>query len=113
MAKMKDKQEAAETKWESVDFLKAFYVNRGNVHKDWESFYGAMNDACMAVTGSILDENVLSMRCGAAKAYYRKAGGTEWTYPERPKKTPKKKDTIAEIMAKIEGGEIELEIEGK
>ncbi len=108
MGKMKSKQEAV--KWDREDFLKSFFVKKGDQHADWASFYGAMNDGCMAATGSALDENVLSMRCGAAKAYYSKSGGSEWSYPARPKKTPEKPPTIAELMAKIEAGEIVVEV---
>ena len=111
MGKMKEKKgSASDVKWDRVDFLKAFFANRDDRHQDWTSFYGAMNEACQAVTGSALDENVLSMRCGAARAYYTKAGGNEWTYPARPKKTPEKKETIADIMARIEAGDIEVEV---
>ncbi len=134
MGKMKaKKEETTETKkWDRQDFLKAFYLNRGDRHlisntgneeldntANWESFHQAMNAACEADTkGGSISHNVLSMRCGAAVAYFAKAvkegkipPGEVWTYPTRPKKKVEKPETIAELMARIASGQVELEVD--
>jgi len=111
---MSKKAKAAGVKWDRMDFLKAYYVNRGDVHgSDWDSFYDAMNDACLAVTGSALDENALSMRVGAAKSYAAKAGLEQWDTPVRPRKAPPKPPSIADLMAQIANGDIELDVVAK
>lgn len=109
----KVKSQGTGTKWEKLDFLKAFYMNRGDVHQDWTSFYSAMSDACLHATGSVLSENSLSMRCGSVKAQASKNEGQAWEYPQRPSTAAPKEPTMWELMQRIEAGEIDLVVDAK
>jgi|DEB0MinimDraft_3_1074331.scaffolds.fasta_scaffold169398_1 hypothetical protein len=100
---MSDKQQV---KWDKKSFMTSFYVNSGDKHKDWASFYGAMNKMCKAATGDDVKELPLLMRCSSVNRYLKKAGLEEWSFPPRPKKAPKSAEpSIKDIALEILGGD--------
>ena len=95
-------------KWDKKSFMTTFYINSGDKHKDWASFYAAMNKMCKTATGEEVKELPLLMRCASVNRYLKKAGMEEWTFPPRPKKTPAKAEpSIVDVALEILGGDKE------
>jgi len=93
----------ATKKWGKEPFMEAFFKNSGNKHKSWGAFHKAMNAESKKATGGTIDELRLALRCGSINRYLREAKMKEWNFPPRPKKTPPKPPSVADIAKRIVG----------
>jgi hypothetical protein len=99
---------AKSKKWEKEAFMRAFYAESGTKHfkgkdeeKNWSSFYGAMAKHCKTAGAGELDAIRLMMRCGAVNKQLENAKLAKWAFPARPKSTPPKPPSVADIAKAI------------